>query len=189
MRPLLFKLILFLCVWYEVSVELGLNGSTAMVVALLVCGGGMMLLRLPFQILSMLGPRAAVLVAPLAVWIGLMWWLMPGTFTAFPALALVAAAGLALIGAAAHYAISRYPLWFARIEPMLRASISPVASILLGIVAQLQSGLLSLLVTVIVIAMPLRLGWRFIGPVSPHKFDARMGDAEGFRRAGFSDDA
>jgi hypothetical protein len=36
--------------------------------------------------------------------------------------------------------------------------------------------------------MPLRLGWRFIGPVSPDKFDARMGDAEGFRRDGFAKD-
>ena len=49
--------------------------------------------------------------------------------------------------------------------------------------------LLSLAAIVVVVGMPLRLGWRFIGPVAPHKFDAKMGDAEGFRRAGFSDDA
>ena len=58
MRALWIKFGLFLCVWYEVSVELGLSGGTAMVVTLLVCGAGMMLLRLPGQILSLLGPRA-----------------------------------------------------------------------------------------------------------------------------------
>lgn len=189
MRSLWIKLGLFLCVWYEVSVELGLSGGTAMVVTLIVCGAGLMLLRLPGQILSMLGPRAIVLVGPLAVWIGLAWWLMPDTLTGYPALVLMAAAFLALAGAAAHYAVSRYPTWFARRQPMLRGFISPGLSILVGLAHQLPLGLLSLAVIAVLVGMPLRLGWRFIGPVSPHKFDAKMGDGDSFRRAGFSDDA
>ena len=148
-----------------------------------------MLLRLPGQLVSMLGPRALVWVGPLAVWVGLAWWLMPNTFTAYPALALVAAVLLALAGAAAHYVVSRYPGWFARHARKLRASVIPFAAVALGVVLQLPSGLLSLVVVAVLIGMPLRLGWRFIGPVSPHKFDAKMGDGETFRRAGFSNDA
>lgn len=189
MRGLSMKLILFLVVWYEVTVELGLSGGTALVIALLVCGGGMMLLRLPLQILSMLGPRAIVVAGPVIVWLGLAWWLAPNKVAAYPVFALGIGALLALLGGAARYAVTRYPAWLDRHMPMLRAGISPGASILLGLSDQLPQGLLSLAALIVLVGMPVRLGWKFIPPLAPHKFDAKMGDADGFRRAGFRDDA
>jgi hypothetical protein len=189
MRPLWIKLGLFLCIWYEVSAELGIAGGTAFAVTLLVCGACMMLLRLPGQILSIIGPRALVLAGPVIVWAGLAWWLMPNVVSAYPALAMIAAAVLALAGAAVRYAVSRYPRWFAGHLPMLRGGIVPGIGLLLGLANQHATGLLSLAVIAVLIGMPLRLGWRFIAPASPHKFDAKMGDADGFRRAGFSDEA
>jgi hypothetical protein len=189
MRSLWIKLILFLCIWYEVSTELGLSGGTAMVVTLLVCGAALMLLRVPGQLMSLLGPRTIALAGPVVVWMGLAWWLMPTVVTSYPALALVVAAGLVVAGAAARYAVTRYAVWLSRHAYMLRASISPGISILLGLADQLPRGLLSLAVIALLIGMPVRLGWRLIGPPRPAKFDAKMGDAEGFRHAGFSDEA
>jgi hypothetical protein len=94
-----------------------------------------------------------------------------------------------LLGAAARYAATRYPAHLNRHMPMLRGAISPVGSILLGLSDQLPQGLLSLAVLAVLIGMPVRLGWKFIPPLAAHKFDAKMGDADGFRRAGFRDDA
>lgn len=189
MRALWIKLILFLVVWYEVTAELGLSGGTALVVALLVCGFGMMLLRLPLQILSVLGPRGIIVAGPVVVWLALAWWLAPNKVMAFPVFTLAIGAQLALLGGAARYAVTRYPAWFARHMPMLRGAISPVGSILLGLSDQLPQGLLSLAALAVLIGMPVRLGWKFIPPLAAHKFDAKMGDADGFRRAGFRDEA
>lgn len=188
MQALWIKLGLFVAIWYEVSVELGISGNTALILTLLVCGGGMMLLRLPGQLLSMLGPRVVVLATPLAVWAGLAWWLMPDMAASYPVLTLIAAGLLAVAGAAAHYAVGRYPAWFARRRPALRALVVPAVCILLGLAAQMPLNPLAVAAAAVLLGLPLRLGWRFIGPVSPHKFDARMGDADAFRRAGFSDD-
>lgn len=189
MRVLLIKLGLFLAVWYEIATELGLSGGTAIVVTLLICGGAMMLLRLPGQILSAVGPRAIVWVGPLVIWLGLAWWLVPGLFTRYPALTLTVPLGLGLLGAAAHYAVSRYPGWFGRVRLILRALLVPVIAVLLGLASQIPDGLLKLGVVTLLVLMPMRHGWRFIGPVSPHKFDARMGEARGFRGAGYRDEA
>jgi len=189
MRWLLIKLGLFLCVWYEVSAELGIGGGTAFAMTLLVCGAGLMLLRLPGQVLSILGPPAVLVIGPVVVWAGLAWWLMPGVFPAYPVLTLIAALVLALTGAATKYAVSRYPSWFARRWLMLRGLMSPLGMILVELADQWRMSPLSLAAVIVLVGMPLRLGWRFIPPLSPHKFDAKMGDGESFRRAGFSDEA
>jgi hypothetical protein len=189
MRAIWIKLVLFLCLWYEVSVELGLSGATAVVVTLLICGGALMLLRLPGQLLATLGPRMIVWAAPLAVWLGLAWWLVPGLFTRYPALTVTVPVGLGLLGAGAHYVVSRYPGWFGRARPVLRALLVPIIVALLGLASQVPDGLLRLCVVTLLVLMPMRYGWRFIGPVAPHKFDAKMGDARGFRGAGYRDQA
>lgn len=189
MRALWTKLILFLAMWYEVTVELGLGGGTALLVALLACGAGLTLLRLPLQILSMLGPRAVVMAAPVVLWLTLVWWLAPNAVWTYPVFTMIGGAVLVLIGAAARYAVSRYPNGLARRTPMLRGAISPLGSSVVAMSDQLPQGLLSVALLAVLVAMPLRLGWKFIPPLAPHKFDAKMGDADGFRRAGFRDDA
>jgi hypothetical protein len=188
MRSLLIKLLLFCAIWYEVTVELRLSGGTALVVTLLVCGGLMMMLRIPAQLLSVLGPRAVVLLGPVIVWAGLAWWLAPQIVTTFPAFVLGVGAMLTLVGAALRYAVTRYVMFFARHARMLRGAISPGLSLLLGVSEHVPGGLLTIAAVALLVAMPLRLGWRFVGPVPPPKFDAKMGDAKSFRDSGFRDD-
>jgi len=188
MRGLLIKIGLLLCVWYEVTAELGLTPGMALLVTLLICGAALMLLRLPAQLLSLAGPRAIVALGPLLVWGALAWWLWPGVVTAYPALAVLTAVILALLGAGSHYVVSRYPERFAKRVPLLRGTIIPMACVGLALAAQWPWTFLPALVAIVVIGLPLRLGWRFIGPVSPDRFDAKMGDAGSFRRSGFSKD-
>lgn len=188
MRAIWIKLGLFLCVWYEVSVELGLSGATGLLATLLVCGAGVMLLRLPLQVLSLMSPRMIAWGAPLAIWMGLAWWLFPRAVASYPTLALSVAALLAITGAAARYVVARYPQAVQRHTPMFRGLVTPLASSLFGLAGQTETGLLGLVVVLVLAGMPLRLGWRFVGPVPPAKFDAQMGEERSFRGSGFSDE-
>ena len=189
MTWLLIKIGLFLCLWYEVSVELGLSQGTAFALTLMICGAGLMVLRLPGQLLAMLGPQAIAWVGPGVIWFGMAWWLMPNAVGSYPGLTLVSGTLLALAGAGLHYTVSRYPAWFARRNHMLRGSIVPVICVLLGLFQAFATSFLTFPVIALLMGMPLRFGWRFIGPAAPHKFDARMGDYETFRRDGFSRDS
>ena len=65
----------------------------------------------------------------------------------------------------------------------------PVICVLLGLFQAFATSFLTFPVIALLTGMPLRFGWRFIAPVAPHKFDARMGDSETFRRDGFSRDS
>jgi hypothetical protein len=188
MRGMFIKLGVLLAIWYEVSVELGLASGTAFVVTLLGFGAGMMLLRLPGQILALLGPPAVQLIGPAAVWAGLVWWLMPGTFNAYPAFTLMGGGVLVMLGAAGHYVLLRYSAWFAPRWPMLRGLLSPAGCLVLLVVDTFGVGFLKLTVVAALLAMPLRVGWRFIAPAIQTHFDARMGNEESFRRSGSSAD-
>jgi hypothetical protein len=188
MRGMFIKLGVLLGVWYEVSVELGLGGGTAFAVTLLGLGAGMMLLRLPGQILALLGPPAAQVIGPSAVWVGLAWWLMPGALNAYPAFTLMGGAVLVMLGAASHYALVRYAAWFAPRWPMLRGLLSPAGCLVLLVVDTFGVGVLRMTVIAALLAMPLWFGWRFIAPAVQTHFNARMGNAESFRRSGCSDD-
>jgi hypothetical protein len=179
MRAFCIKAGLALAAWYEVSVELGLGGGVALVVTLLTLAAGLTLLRLPGEVTARLGPAVTVVIGPVAVWFGLAWWLMPGIITAYPVLALAGLALLALAGAAAHYAASRYPAWFAPLRPMLRAGVIPGTCLALGLAEAFALRLLSLPVFATLLAMPLYLGWRFIGPAARARFDAKFNDAGG----------
>lgn len=181
MRGFWIKLGLALAAWYEVSAELGLGGGVAFVVTLLTLAAGLTLLRLPDVIAARLGPAVTVVIAPVGVWFGLAAWLMPGVIIAYPVLALAGLALLALSGAALHYASARYPARFLPLGPMLRAGTVPAACLALGGADQLAMRLLSLPVAATLLAMPIYLGWRFIGPAARERFDAQFGDADGHR--------
>lgn len=182
MRGMKLKMIIFLCIWYEVGVELGLGGGTAFAVALLLIGLGMTLLRVPGQLLATPG------MWPLMVWLGLALWLMPGLVLHHPALILIAGALLAVIGAGARYANTRYTALIAPHRAMMRGGVVPVTCALLGFANEWQSGWLTAPILVVLIGMPLRMGWRFVGVIPPHRFDAKTGNAGDFRRDGFSDE-
>ncbi|HZY74357.1 MAG TPA: hypothetical protein VFE22_14715, partial [Edaphobacter sp.] len=99
------KIWFFLAVWYEVGVELGLDGKAAFVMTLMLLGGGLTLLRLPMQLVGLLGPRVALLVGAL-VWAGLAWWTVPEA-AQHPALALPCGRPRVLAGAACRYVARR----------------------------------------------------------------------------------
>jgi hypothetical protein len=101
---------------------------------------------------------------------------------------MAGAAGLALVGAAAHYVITRYPSITDHMSSRIGATVTLLGVLLLGLAESLSASLLSLAVMFAVFALPVRLGWRFISPATPHRFDARMGEAGEFRRSGFSED-
>jgi hypothetical protein len=179
MRGFCIKAGLALAGWYEVSVELGLGGGAALVVTLLTLAAGLTLLRLPGEVAVRLGPAVTVVIGPIAVWFGLAWWLMPGVTATYPMLALAGLALLALVGAGAHYTVSRYPARAAPLWPMLRAGIVPATCLALGLADQFAARLLSLPVCATLLAMPICLGWRFIGPAVRDGVDAKFGDADG----------
>jgi hypothetical protein len=174
MRGFCIKAGLALAAWYEVSVELGIGGGVALVITLLALAAGLTLLRLPGEVAARLGPAVTLVIGPAAVWFGLAWWLMPGVITAYPVLALAGLALLALAGAALHYASSRYPARLAPLWPMLRAGTIPATCLSLGLADQFAMRLLSLPVGATLLAMPLYLGWRFIGPAVRERFDAKF---------------
>lgn len=160
MKSFFIKLGLLLYLWYEVSAELHMTGGTTLVFTLLAGSVFMMHPRLPARVLAL--PRVMLLVAPTAVWFVLAWCLAPATVQTYPAFVLLLAAVLALAGGGTHYAVARYPEWFAQREAMVRQAITPGASLLL--VCAGRQGMLALAVTVMLIGLPLRLGWRMIGP-------------------------
>ncbi len=67
MRSFWIKLIFFVAVWYELSAELRIDSGRAFALALLAFGLGMSLLQLPAQLMAMLGPWIAQLLAPAAI--------------------------------------------------------------------------------------------------------------------------
>jgi hypothetical protein len=158
------KLGVLLYLWYEVSAELYLTGGTTLALSLLVCGAGMMHPNLPIQLVAL--PRILLLAAPAAVWFGLAWWLVPEAAAVYPALALLLAALLALAGAAARYAVWRYSEWFSQRHAMLRGAVVP-GSILLMALAGSHVRMIGLTVIGMLAALPLRLGWRVMGPAMP----------------------
>jgi hypothetical protein len=188
MRGLLIKLGLLLVIWYEVAAELHVGGGTAFVITLLGIGALLMLVRLPGQVIAMLGPAAFQFAAPMIVWVGLAWWLVPTAFTSFPALALIIAGLLATTGAATNYLVTRYPQWFVPRWPAIKGLVSPLGCFVLMMADYTAVGLLTMTVIAALILMPLRLGWRFIAPVTAERFDAKMGNQENFRRDGYSDE-
>jgi hypothetical protein len=188
MRGLLLKVGFLLAIWYEVAAELRVGGGTAFVITLLGLCTLMMLVRLPGQVLAMIGPTMFQFIAPMIVWVGLAWWLMPTAFTSFPALALIFAGLLATIGAATHYLVTCYPQWFETRWPMIKGAVSPLGCGVLWLANHFAIGALSLIVMAALLLMPLRVGWRFIAPATAERFDAKMGNHENFRRDGYSDE-
>lgn len=188
MRALWIKLLFFGFVWYEVWTELGVEQRTAFALTLLMFGVGVSLVEHPDGLAAMLGPWIGQLLGPGIIWVGLAYWLAPRTLSATPTLFLIGAALLGMAGAALRYAVIRHPARVLEYVAKLRALISPSIVILLGLADQSQTEPLTLAVIAMLIAMPMRLGWRFLDPTSTHKFDAKMGSERSFRRDGFSNE-
>jgi hypothetical protein len=188
MRGLLLKVGFLLAIWYEVAAELRVGGGTAFVITLLGLCTLMMLVRLPGQVLAMIGPTVFQFVGPILVWFALASWLMPRAVTSFPALALLAAGLLTTAGAAIHYLVTHYPQWFEPRWPMIQGAVSPLGCGVLWAANHFAIGILSLFVIAALLLMPLRVGWRFIAPATAERYDAKMGNHESFRRDGYSDE-
>ncbi len=181
------KLGFFHAAWYEVGIELGLDGTTSFVVTLVLIGAGLTLLRLPMQLVGLLGPRVALLLWPVLVWMGLACWVVPGVLHR-PVLTLGVGGVLALAGAAARYASTHYPEGFRKALLAGKGLLVP----LIGIVAGFADGPLSVFLlpaaVAVLVGLPVRFGWMLLGRVPVERFDAKMADMGWFRRAGMSDD-
>jgi hypothetical protein len=185
---MLWKIGLFVAAWYEVAVELGLDSGSAFVLTLGLIGAALTVFRLPAQLLQLYGPRLAILAGPVLIWLTLAWWVMPGGFLRHPVLALGLAGLLTLVGAAARYAWTRHRVEAERRVDQVKQLIVPIAMFVLQETLGSSWELISAAAMVVLVAMPMRLGWVLIGPVPAERVDAKMGEAEWFRRAGMSDE-
>ena len=193
MRHPLFKLGLFLALWYECAVELHLGGIAAFVMALLVRSGFGMMLWLPRQVIGLLGPRTVMILLQAALWVGLFWALAPAKLQAQPG--WIHISGLVLLvlaGAKARELFERHRL--ARLaDESSDYSLPIILMVLGGSAASVLSftvwgGLWPFIGYLLLPGLPLRLGWQLMPPGSPERVDARFGNASAFRKAGVSDD-
>lgn len=181
---MLIKLGLFLALWYEVAIELGLGAKLAFVLTLLVIGAGLTLLRLPAQVMAVAGPRVAVVL----LWVCLAWWAFPKVFSGYPAMSLLGGGLLMLGGAGLRYVATRYRREAAVLGPSGARSGVPLTCVVLGLIyAEVMSPMV-MAAGLVVVGLPLRMGWQLIGAIPPERFDAKMGDGGAFRRKGMSDE-
>ncbi|HEX3861115.1 MAG TPA: hypothetical protein VHY35_05430 [Stellaceae bacterium] len=188
MHGLMWKIGLFVAAWYEVSVELGLDAGTAFVLTLVLIGAALTVFRLPAQLLNLYGPRLALLVGPVIIWLALAWWVLPRAFLRHPMLALTLAALLVLGGAAWRYGWTRYREETMRAIDRVKQLTVPAGMLVLQATLGNRWGLVCVAALAVMVAMPMRLGWLLIGPVPAERVDAKMGEPNWFRRAGMSDE-
>jgi hypothetical protein len=193
MKRLLFKIGLFVCLWYEIAAELRLDGNTAFWVGLAVLVGLWVFVRVALQAIGLIGPYAFGLLMRSGLWLTLYWWMAPAWLAIQPWSYVVAALVLLVaLGALSRRWIERE---FVRHgEAIYRAySAMTVLALLttLGLAMwsmKTSGSLWPLIGYALLPVIPFHFGWGLITPRGPERSDARMGDEKSFRRAGFSRD-
>ncbi|NEV75906.1 hypothetical protein DYI24_02455 [Rhodopseudomonas sp. BR0C11] len=192
-RGLAWKLGLLVCLWYEIAVELKINGTAAFLVAMLVIAGGLFVLRLPSQLAGMIGPSTLALMVHGVAWLVVYFAVAPRAVTDMPlVLTLAAVAALVMMGGQCRMLYERERRKFGR-EVWARHSTVITGAVLgvlfLGMVAIRQwHSIWPLVAAVLLPGLPFMFGWR-MGPIAGQwRADAKFGSAKDFRKAGFSEE-
>jgi hypothetical protein len=193
MRHFWFKLVLFLCLWYEVAAELRLDGDRALLVTLAIIGLGWFLLRMSGSLIGMLGPTMHRLLVGTVIWLLLFWWFAPNALKALPVAVLLAMAlGVAALGARCRH-------WFElnhhRIDKAYLRNHSEVVLLTvfgtLGLIAfslEYWGSLWPLIGCVMLPGLPFGFGWQLASQLAHKRADAKFGDKASFRDAGISEE-
>lgn len=193
MKRIAFRLGLFVVVWYELGVELGLHPDTAFFVTLALFVGFGFARGIAGQIIGMIGPFTFGILLQAVLWIALLWWLAPRVFHAMPfVFDLAIVLGLALVGARCRYLFEERRAKHGPIDLSEHSGL--VLLVVFGVLgacalAMHYWGSLWWLVGYALLpALPFSFGWR-MGPLAAaDRPDARFGNADDFRDAGLSED-
>jgi hypothetical protein len=193
MKRLLFKLGLFFCIWLEIAAELHIDGDTALVIGIALWFAARFAVQIAAHALGLLGPTVFGLVVQGLVWIALFWWWAPAVLRALPWGFVLGGVGLiALAGAASRRGCERARtchgenIWRAHSVAVVAVLLSAVA---LGMGASLRwYSLWPLAGYGLLLVLPFGVGWRMVPLLHDARVDARMGTAEGFRSAGYSEE-
>lgn len=193
MNRMLFKLGLFVCIWYEIAAELHLDGDTAFLVGAAVMGFGWFALRMLGQAIGLLGPSNVGLLLQAGLWAALFWWFAPLSLRAQPVIFEIGIVVMLIVaGGAARHQFERQHERFG--DAMWRAHsgavvVAILASLFLLMAALRHFGSVWPLVGFgLLLLLPFGFGWRMKLPASRARADAKVGDQETFRDAGLSEE-
>lgn len=193
MKRLIFKLGLFICIWYEIATELRIDGDTAFLVGIAAFCVSRFAVRIAGHALGMFGPSAFGLLVQTALWAVLFWCFTPTALRELPLLCdITAFTVLGIAGARSRQLFERERLLrgaeFWRVySGVLVAGI--LGTLLIAMTSLRQSGSIwPLLAYVLLVLIPAGFGWRMVGPVSPERADAKVGDRDDFKAAGLSEE-
>ncbi|EJW10837.1 hypothetical protein A33M_3998 [Rhodovulum sp. PH10] len=184
---------MFVVIWYELAIELGLGADTAFLATLGLMAIWWSGLRLVAQGITLMGPFTFGLLAQTAVWLVLFWWFAPAAFHALPLLFdLLIVLALALSGARCRFLYEAYRQSGRRFVPAEHSGL-----VLLVVFGGLAACMVSLRYWgslwplagyALLPAIPFGFGWRMAPLAAPDRFDAKVGDADAFRDAGLSEE-
>jgi hypothetical protein len=192
-RGLAWKLGALVCLWYEVAVELHIDGTTAFFVALLVIAAGLFMLRLPSQLIGLIGPSTLALLVHGVAWLVVYFAVAPRVVTDLPlVLTLFAVAVLVMMGGQCRVMFEEQrrkygrEMW-ARHSGVITGAVLGVLFLAMVAVRQWHS-IWPLVAYVLLPGLPFMFGWR-MGPIAGQwRADAKFGSAKDFRSAGYSDE-
>jgi len=188
-----FKVILFLCVWYEIAVELHVSDGVALGIAILILAAWRYMPRLIGHFFYSLGPLTCGLLAGLVFWLVVYWLVAPHWLREIPMmLTLGGAALLALIGARCRGLVLFHGV--GQLKAKLREHSGLVLLLALAVtcscfyaVRHMESAWV-LVGYAALPGLPFWTGWQLAQGAGPTRPDAKFGDARTFRDAGFSED-
>ena len=193
MNRLLFKLGLFLFIWYEVAAEFCLSGDAAFVFGLIAFGVCAFAVRIAAHALGLLGPTTFGLLIQAVFWLGLFWWWAPPLVKAQPLMIVLGAAGLLGLGGCAlrrffDEAYARYGnnIWREHSTAVVIAVLAGLGACM--VLSMRLHSLWGVAAYGLMVGLPVRLGWRMVPRLTDARADARMGTADGFRKAGYSEE-
>jgi len=192
-KGLAWKLGALVCLWYEIAVELKIDGTTAFFVALLVIAAGLFLLRLPSELSAMLGPRTIALLAHGVAWLLVYFAVAPRVVTDMPlVLVLMAVAALVMMGGQCRALYERERRKFGKDVWNRHSGVITgvvLGGLFLGMVAIRQwHSIWPMVAYVLLPGLPFMFGWR-MGPIAGQsRPDAKFGKAKDFRAAGYSEE-
>jgi hypothetical protein len=193
MRSIWIKLVLFLCLWYEIAAELHLDGDRSFVLALVVVVLGWFGLRMSGHLIGMLGPNMHRLIVLLVVWLILFWWFAPAVLKALPVVFILAGAlAIAVAGARCRhqFELHRHKLDKAYLREHSVVLVALVFAALVPIFFSVHrwGSVWPIIGYTLLPGLPFSFGWQMAVRVGPQRSDAKFGDKDAFRDAGLSEE-
>jgi hypothetical protein len=193
MKRMLFKVGLFICIWYELAAELHMSGDAALVWGIVVWCVGSISVRLASQAIGLLGPGPVALLFQTLVWLVLFFWQAPAFLRAQSFVTISAGVvAIALAGAGARKLkeaeYRRYGKGFWH-RHSAAAVLTLFGTLGLCTFSLRQWGSLWPLIGYFsLFVIPFNIGWRRVSASGANRADAKVGDAGSFRDAGLSDE-